>query len=205
LSSFFDQSITKFPGESPVWPLVILFGSYRGAGEEKLYEISQFLQGNGVRAYIVSEYGPKHCARKEEESDEEYNLRLSFWCAEHCDIAVFIFFQGVTIGIKKALESLDQGPMLELSHICDRGIVEKDLFFVFDSASRKKASSSLFLAMVKKGLGKSSFPCVVIEEESPDTIVKEMKLEILGYCRRRYSQYAINTRVSPLTFKELLG
>lgn len=205
MSNFFDQADISIQSDPPLWPLVMLFGSYRGDGEEKLREISEYLRKNKIRAYIVSEYGPIHCHRKKKETNDEYNLRVSFWCTEHCDIAVFVFFRGITIGVEEALESLDQGPMLELAHICERGIHEKDLLFVFDSKSRKDASSSLFRGIVKKSLGKPSFPCVVIEGKSPDEIIKEMKLEILGYCRRRYAKYATVTRVGPLKFRHMFG
>ena len=199
MSSFFDQQTAQPTKADLLWPLVILFGSYRGNGEEKLHEISSFLRENRIRAYTVSEYGPTVVPRREGEDNDEYNLRLSFWCTEHCDIAVFIFFRGITIGVKSALESLDQGPIFELAHICERPIVTKDLFFVFDSQSRRETTSSLFRGIVKKEL----YPSVTIEKESPDAVINEIKLETLGYCRERYAQYAMDTRVGPLKFNDL--
>jgi len=181
---------------------VIIFGSYRGKGEDKLLDISRSLRGWGIRAFTAKEYGEPRLAKQPSEDQDVYNTRVSFWCVENCDIAVFVFFRGITIDVTANLESLDQGPIIEFTHLCElkRNI---PILLVFDSRVRMNSMSSLFRGLVKTELYDSYVPQLVVEPNSPEKIMQDIKRGIFGFCLAEYAEYAKRVIGPPLDFWKL--
>jgi len=173
----------------PLWPLVIIFGSYRGTGREKLTSLSRHLRRKGIRAHICEEYANFHCPRKEGESQDAYNTRASFYCTEKCDMAIFVLFRGVTIDVDADLESLDQAISSELTHLYDskRKI---PIQFIFDSATRAKFTSSVFRGLLQSPLLQDYVHQKVIEAGTEEEAMKDIKSGALGFCLSEYADYA---------------
>lgn len=183
-----------------LWPLVVVFGSYRNKGEEVLKQFAERLRKHGIRAKYVQEF-QKEFPRKPGQSEEEYNHDLSMYAVERADICVFIFFQAKTIGVYENLESFDQGPVMEFDHFCETSNFSKRALFVFDSVTRSQKSSSLLRGRIKKlkneyeKRGKEDYITqTVIEPIRPSDVLNEIFREIRGFCLNAYSDYALNIK-----------
>jgi len=190
--------------KDPLWPLVIIFGAYRGTGKDKLLSLSDYLRRRGIRAYTCEEYTSSHCQRKEGESQEAYNKRASFYCVEKCNVASFIFFRGITIAVNANLESLDQGPIIEFTHLS--GLERRiPVQLVFDSQSRAKSVSSIFSGLLQTGLCQEYVDQKVIERNSEREVMEAMKRGVLGFCLSEYANYAQRTVVEPIKLLRLFN
>lgn len=187
-----------------LWPLVIIFGAYRGTGKDKLLSLSDYLQRRGIRAYTCEEYASAHCPRKEGESQEAYNKRASFYCVETCNIAIFVFFRGVTIAVDTNLESLDQGATIEFTHLC--GLERKiPVQLIFDAQSRAKSVSSLFSGLLQTPLCQEYVDQKVIEGNSTEKVIEAIKRGVFGFCLSEYADYAQRTVAEPIRLLKLFN
>lgn len=185
-----------------LWPLVIIFGAYRGAGKDKLLSLSDYLRRKGIRAYTCEEHASSHCPREEEESQKAYNKHASFYCVETCDIAIFVFFRGITIAVDTNLESLDQGPVIEFAHLCHLGR-KIPLQLIFDSQSRAKSVSSIFSGLLQTSLCQEYVDQKVVERNSAEEVIEAIKRGVLGFCLSEYADYARRTVVEPIKLLRL--
>lgn len=180
-----------------LWPLVVLFGSYRGNGEKVLKEIAKYLRGQHIRAYIVKEM-EKQFPRKPNITDDQYNYELSMYAVEKCDIAVFLFLRARLLGVEDNLEAFDQGVVLEFQKFCQRLEHKKEneksikkCVLIFDSLTRYRGASSLLRGLTQRA---TKYVAQRIIEVKPNAslseILSEMKEEIYGYCLAQYAEYA---------------
>jgi len=171
-----------------VHPLIMLFGSYRGNGKDTLCSFSKFLQAEKYNACIVEDYdiGIPH----------SLGLDASFACVDACDIAIFVFFNGETIGVDAHLECFDQGPIIEFAYLCLCKKERTDVQFVFETDARGKESSSLLHQLTKKSptLGRMKEPIKYprINGDSAEERLAAMRHAILTFCEIRYQERGIH-------------
>jgi len=161
-------------------PLVILFGSYRGRGTTKLAEITALLRSRRINAYTVEEHR-KLIPHKTE-------LDNSLECVDECDIAVFVFFRGDTIGVEDHLEGLDQGPVIEFAYLCLCKKRETAVQLVFDTKERFRYSSSLLHKLLEKSPYVTWPGYPDIEGDSPKTRLESITAEVLAFCVNEYKE-----------------
>ena len=165
-------------------PLIMIFGSYREKGKETLRSFAEFLQAEKYNAYIVDNYdtGISHASA----------LDASLACVDACDIAIFVFFNGETIGVDEHLECFDQGPIIEFAYLCLCKKERTDVQFVFETDARGKESSSLLHQLTKKSptLGRMKEPIKYprINGDSAEERLAAMRHAILTFCEIRYQE-----------------
>jgi hypothetical protein len=172
-------------GSKTARPLVILFGSYRGKGKARLEELSRRLRQKQINAYTVEEH------KKLEE--HKTPLEASLECADECDIAVFVFFLGESIGETENLESFDQGPIIEFSYIC---LVKTDrrtaVQLVFETEERLRHTSRLLQQLLTRATHLGEFIAYPeIRGESSDERFQEIIDAVLTFCINEYASRGV--------------
>lgn len=176
-----------------IWPLIVIFGSFRNKGEQVIQQMAQVLRQYGLRVKYVKEMQDEF-PRPPGMSDDEYNHELSKYAAQKCDFAVFIFFQAKTLGVEKNLESFDQGPTLEFEWFCQAARPPKRALLVFDSYTRSQKTSSLLRGKIRKELktkGQKFLAQRIVEPLPEQDVINEIFEIIRGFCLGVYSDYAL--------------